>query len=143
MTGSRKITSRHFFPKLLALALALMFLAHGANTSQAAGKTVFLPLKVSSPGEQAALESASDKALQRALEDSSIQMTPRPDALNLVEYGASWPPPATVLKGLATKIGSENLVTGQITAIGNKLSVDIKLFDLLRSTSPKPPRVKR
>ena len=63
-------------------------------------------------------------------------MTPRHEAQALVEYGANWPPPATVLKGLATKIGSENLVTGQLTAIGNKLSVDIKLFDLLAPENP-------
>lgn len=135
MTGSRKITSRHLFQQLFALTLALIVLALGA-TAQAAGKAVFLPLKVQSTGEQATLESACDKALLSVLEGSLLQMTPRHEAQALVEYGASWPPPATVLKGLATKIGSENLVTGQVTAIGNKLSVDVKLFDLLAPENP-------
>ena len=136
MTGSRKLTCRHLFMTWFTLGLALFLLAWGADNASAAGKTVFFPLKVQSPGEQTTLENAADKALQQALTGSSVTLTPRGEAESLVDYRASWPPPAAVLKGLAAKTGSENLVTGQLTAIGNKLSIDVKLFDLLAPENP-------
>ena len=116
--------------------LVLSLLAMGTEIASAAGKTAFLPLKIEGPGTQKDLQQAADRALKAALAGSVITLTERGEAEALVDYRAAWPPPAATLKGLAAKTGVENLVTGQITPIGDKLSIDIKLFDLLAPETP-------
>lgn len=137
MTGSRKNVWRYSAKVLFTPGLAVMLLVLFATSAVAAGKTIFLPLKVQSSGEQEALKTAADQALDTALKGSAMVLIPRQDAESLVDYRGSWPPAAPLLKDLAAKTDSENLVTGQITAIGNTLSVDLKLFDLLAPETPQ------
>jgi outer membrane protein insertion porin family len=137
MTGSRKNVCLRCAKVLLTPGLALMFLVLCSTSAVAAGKTIFLPLKVQSPVEQEALKTSVDKALDTALKGSVMVLTPRQEAESLVDYRGTWPPAAPLLKELAAKTGSENLVTGQVTAIGNTFSVDLKLFDLLTPENPQ------
>ncbi len=137
MTGSRKNVWLYSAKVLLTPSLALMLLVLCSTSVVAAGKTIFLPLKVQSSGEQETLKNSADQALNTVLKGSAMVLTPRQEAESLVDYRGTWPPAAPLLKELAAKTGSENLVTGQLTAIGNTLSVDLKLFDLLAPENPR------
>ena len=99
-------------------------------------KTSFLPLNVHSPNDSKTLQLAADRELQAALAITNITLIPRNDAEKLANYQGSWPPSANTMRELAEKTGSENMATGDMTVIGNKISIDIKLFDILSPTNP-------
>jgi outer membrane protein insertion porin family len=99
-------------------------------------KTSFLPLKINSPGDTASLLEKADSDLQEALAQSAIIFLSRSEAMKLANYQGTWPPPIKVLQDIAAKTDSENLVTGNLTQIGSRISVDVKLFDLLSPGNP-------
>jgi outer membrane protein insertion porin family len=99
-------------------------------------KTSFLPLKINSSGDINSLLGQADSDFQAALAQSKITFIPRSEAEKLANYKGSWPPPIQVMQDIAAKTDSDNLATGSLTRIGNKISVDIKLFDLLSPGNP-------
>ncbi|MGB3209818.1 MAG: outer membrane protein assembly factor BamA [Desulforhopalus sp.] len=100
------------------------------------GATSFLPLNINSPGDVKNLQERVDSDLQKALNQSDIFFLPRAEAEKLANYQGIWPPPVKVLQEIAIKTESENLATGNLTLIGNQISVDVKLLDLLSPNSP-------
>ncbi len=139
MTVSRKIVrraqARLSLTHRLAMLLLLVFF-HVLPAWSASQKTSFLPLNVHSPNDPKALQLAADRELQAALGATNITLIPRNDAEKLANYQGSWPPSANTMRELAEKTGSENMATGDMTVIGNKISIDIKLFDILSPTNP-------
>jgi len=99
-------------------------------------KTSFLPLNVHSPNDPKALQAKADNELQTALASTGITLIARNDAEKLANYQGTWPPAAKILKELAEKTDSDNIAAGDLTFIGNKISIDIKLFDLLSPDNP-------
>jgi outer membrane protein insertion porin family len=136
------ISSKIFFqtkaiPAPIFCLSLLFFFLFAASTVQAAGaKTSFLPLSIKSPQETSRLQEQADRELQSALAQSNILFLSRSEAEKLADYQGTWPPPATVMQEIAAKTDSDNLVTGNLTRIGNRISVDIKLFDLLSPGNP-------
>lgn len=138
MTLFRKIVFQapaRFSPiSYLALLFVLLFIASPAQAGNA--KTKFLPLKINSSGDIKSLLEQADSDLQAALSQSDIIFLPRSEAEKLANYKGSWPPPVRVMQDIAAKTDSDNLATGNLTLIGNQISVDIKLFDLLSPGNP-------
>ncbi len=139
MTVSRKIVRhaqvRCSLTHRLAMLLLLVFF-HVLPAWSASQKTSFLPLNVHSQNDLKALQLAADSHLQAALGATNISLIPRNEAEKLADYKGIWPPSAKTLKELAEKTGSENMAAGDMTVIGNKISIDIKLFDLLSPNTP-------
>jgi outer membrane protein insertion porin family len=122
---------------LVWLPVVLLFAALFAPPGSAdTGKTAFLPLLVSSPGDLQVLSQEADDRLRQVLAATGYDFIGRPEAEQLADYGSSWPPPATTLEKIAARTGYANLAVGQLTVIGEALSVDVKLFDLLSPDNP-------
>jgi outer membrane protein insertion porin family len=122
----------------LALLMTPLFLAPLSPSSALAsrGKTAFLPLAVNSPEEPQRYEVAADAALAQVLTGRELVLLDREEAKKLADYGGAWPPSVTTLQEIAEKSGYDNLAVGHLTMIGEGLSVDIKLFDLLAPADP-------
>jgi len=119
------------------LALMFCFLLMASPLRAGNARTSFLPLKINSVGESSpGLLAQTDKDLQAALSQANIYFLPRSEAEKLADYQGVWPPPVKVMQEIATKTDSDNLATGNLTQIGNRISVDIKLFDLLSPGNP-------
>lgn len=136
---SRKIVSRAQARLSLTHRFALLLLFvffHVLPAWSASQKTSFLPLNVHSPNDPKILQATADSDLQTALGATNITLIPRSDAEKLANYQGPWPPSAKTLKELSEKTGSDNMAAGDLTVIGNKISIDIKLFDLLSPSNP-------
>jgi outer membrane protein insertion porin family len=130
----------HRLPARLApaycLALFLLCMFSQIPPAWSAGqKTSFLPLNVHSANDTKTLQTTSDSELQKLLAPN-IALIPRSDAEKMVNYQGTWPPSAKILAELAEKTGSDNIAAGDLTVIGNKISIDIKFFDLLAPGNP-------
>ena len=139
MTVSSKIVRRA--PARLSLShrfalLLLLVFFHALPAWSASQKNSFLPLNVHSPDGSKAIQAAADRELQNALDATNINLIPRSEAEKLANYQGPWPPSAKALKELSEKTGSDNMAAGDLTVIGNKISIDIKLFDLLSPSNP-------
>lgn len=118
----------------LAWLFFLFFMASPVLAANA--QTGFLPLKINSPDPAANLQQKADSELQAALEQTDIAFIDRNEAETLANYEGSWPPPIKAIQDIAAKTESDNLIAGNLTQIGNQISVDIKLFDLLSPSTP-------
>jgi outer membrane protein insertion porin family len=99
--------------------------------------TTFLPAKINGSGDLAALTAQADKALAAALASQGFTMTERAQAKQMVNYNGTWPPALKELQILAQKTGHDYIAAGSVTAIGDQVSVDYKVYDLLDSSAPK------
>ncbi len=138
MTLFRKIFFQAPARLTLISSLALLFFTLLIASPVWAGnaKTSFLPLNINSSGDTKSLLEKADSDLQATLAQSNITFIPRSEAEKLANYQGSWPPPIQVMQDIAAKTDSDNLATGNLTRIGNQISVDVKLFDLLSPGNP-------
>ncbi len=139
MTISRKIV-RHTPARLSLIArlvlLLLLMCLYALPAWSASQKTSFLPLNIHTPSDSATIQARTDGELRAALAATDIVLIPRGEAEKLANYQGPWPPSAKILQELADKTGSENLAVGDLTVIGSKMSIDIKLFNLLSPGNP-------
>ncbi len=131
---SRAAQPRHALCFCLALFFLILISVSPALADEA--KTSFLPLKINTSGDDKRLQEKTDSDLEAAVAGSAIVLLPRSKAEKLANYKGIWPPPVGVMQSIAAKTGSDNLATGNITMVGNQISIDIKLFDLLAPSNP-------
>lgn len=103
---------------------------------QSAEKTAFLPLNILENQGGNLTDSDLDETLLQELSATDFSMLPRADAQALVNYQGVWPPGQEHLQLIAEITGAGNLAVGSLTQLGGKLSIDMKLFDLLSPTAP-------
>lgn len=99
--------------------------------------TTFLPAKINGSGNTDALATQADKDLAAALATQGFAMTERSQAKQMLNYAGAWPPALKELRDLAQKTGKDYVAVGSITAIGEQISVDYKVYDLLESSTPQ------
>jgi len=134
-------TSRTRRPPLTftVLLCALLFNAAIALLPGAAmaveKNTAFLPFKINAP-DAAQLASTADKALEQEVAAKKLTMMPRAQAEKLVDYHGAWPPPAAKLHAIAEAAGADYIVIGSLNKLGDRISVDCSIFDIL---APKAP----
>lgn len=122
----------------LALALlASLFLIFPGVATAIEQNTTYLPLKINSPEQQQVLGDKADSALSNALFPTSFSMTSREEAKKLIDYSGSWPPAPGTLQKIASTTGLDYVAVGSLTVIGEQISIDYKVFDLLSPDSPK------
>lgn len=99
-----------------------------------AQNTIFLPFKINTPEKKAELTAQSDMALSKSLEAKEMTMVSRDKAKKQLNYDA-WPP---TLKAASTFAPAEAnyIVTGSLSRLGNKLSIDVVVYDLFDESSP-------
>ncbi len=119
---------------IAAVAFALFFSLPAYAVEQ---NTTFLPLKINSSGDRTALTRQADKALRDALLPSGFTMMDREKAAEIVDYSSSWPPTQAQLEKIAAATGLDYVAAGSITVIGDQISADIKVFDLLTPDKPQ------
>ncbi len=123
---------------LSALALYVSFFILTVPSSALSAveqNTAFLPLKINAEnsGQVAA---QVDAALEGALAEKGFTLVPRATAAKMVNYQGTWPPPASVLAKVADSTGFDYVAVGSLTMIGDQISVDMRVFDVLAPANP-------
>jgi outer membrane protein insertion porin family len=119
-----------------AYALLFTLLLWTLPVPASSNEIMFLPLNISTLEKRDDLTLKADSSLQKILAETNIQMMPRASIETFAEYEGSWPPPVKVLQTIADTTQADYIAAGNLTVIGNQISVDVKLFDIL---SPKAP----
>ncbi len=119
---------------LLHLVLCALVVTPAAAVEQ---NTTFLPAKINGSGDTAALTNQADKALAAALTSQGFAMVERDKAKQMLNYNGAWPPATKELHDLAQKTGHDYVAVGSVTAIGEQVSVDYNIYDLLSASAPK------
>ena len=125
-------------PLVLALLLcALLFgtlALPGASMAQEQS-AIFLPFKINAP-DAAVIAGPADKTLEREATAKGMKMMPRAQAEKLVDYNGAWPPSVAALGKVAESTGTDYVVVGSLNKLGNRISVDCAIIDVL---APKAP----
>jgi outer membrane protein insertion porin family len=132
-------SSRPFSP-VFSICAVLFCLLLGLSASPvlaAEQNTTYLPLKINSQQNADQLAEQADVFLEEALVSNGLVFLPRNKAESLVQYQGEWPPAVAQLQKVAETFGQDNVAAGSLTFVGNQISIDIKVFDLL---SPRNPR---
>lgn len=120
---------------VLALLVALLSVTFATNGNAAQQNTAFLPLKINA-GNSSQAASQADASLKAALAKKDFTMLPRAQAMQMVNYKGAWPPPASVLSRVADTTNFDYVAVGSLTIIGDQISVDMQVFDVLDPTNP-------
>jgi len=118
---------------LLSSLLLLVCFCTGASAAKQ--NTAILPLKINAENSSQVARQV-DAALKTALADQGFTMIPRAQAEKLVDYKGGWPPPARVLTRVADSTGYDYVAVGSLTRIGEQISVDMQVFDVLSPATP-------
>lgn len=133
MLSTSRIRHTSTFALLCALLLGTLCLP---SLSLAGGQgAVFLPFKINAP-DASALAGTADKILEREAAAKGMKMMPRSQAEKLVDYRGAWPPSAAVLSKVAGVAGADYVAIGSVNKLGNRISVDCSVTDVL---APKTP----
>lgn len=97
--------------------------------------TLFLPFKINAP-DAANVAVAADKALEQEVMGKGMKMLPRSQAEKVVSYGGPWPPAAASLVKVAESAGADYVVVGSLNKLGNRISIDCAVVDMLAPRSP-------
>ncbi|MEK6201002.1 MAG: outer membrane protein assembly factor BamA, partial [Desulfobulbaceae bacterium] len=133
--------ARPSFSAISRLSLLLLHLVlYGLVASPAAAveqNTTFLPAKINTAANADALTSQADLALAAALATQGFTMLERGQAMQMLNYSGAWPPATKELQALSQKTGQDYVAVGSVTAIGEQVSIDYKVYDLLEGSAPK------
>lgn len=118
-----------FFLICLSFAVAQPALAVQQNTA-------YLPLRIIAPQIDATFADQVDNAFSTALAEADLTMVARETAQKIVDY-QQWPPDVKTLATVAEKTGYDNVAAGSFTVLGEQISVDVKVYDILAPEKPK------
>jgi len=133
--ASMKVLKK-LLPTLLIVSVVLLTsLAHNSAAAPDPANTIFLPLKINSQDTQ--LTKTADKTLQAALKSKDIVLLSRMDVQKKLSYKGNWPPNFKDLQTLKIPASIDYIVTGNLTPLGSRISVDMEIFDLLDTSQAK------
>ncbi|MCI5212774.1 MAG: outer membrane protein assembly factor BamA, partial [Candidatus Electrothrix sp. ATG2] len=98
--------------------------------------TVFLPLKIHAE-DSGFVAQQVDLAFEGALGDKNLIMLSRFEAEELVDYNGPWPPSTAALTKVAESLGLDYVAVGSLTMLGEHISVDMQVIDLLKPETPR------
>lgn len=122
-------------PCIIALIFCVLVLLP-QSPEAAEQNTAYLPLQIVVPQTDKVFISQVDSGLASALARNDILMIERQLAQELVDY-SQWPPTLETLERVAAETGYDNVAAGSLTIIGDQISVDLKIFDLLDPENPQ------
>ncbi len=132
-----RIPAGHQLSCLLLTLVASLSLVLPGIAGAIEQNTTFLPLKVNSPTNLNTITAQADQALASALLPSTFTPMDRAEAKKLVDYTGPWPPAPDQLQKITAATGLDYVAVGSLTVIGNQISVDYKVFDLLAPAAPR------
>jgi outer membrane protein insertion porin family len=104
--------------------------------------TLVLPFKINTLTDRARLTHTIDTALTKAIEANparlrTFTMLSRTKAENIFDYATAWPPSHESLQkfGMDTATDVIYVAVGSLTKLGDSISIDIKVYDLLDPSS--------
>ncbi len=115
-------------PLIVFLTAALLIIPCLSAASTA--NTVVLPLKLNARTSASMSQAKVDAALKKAADKAGLSMLERGQTSGIINY-QNWPPTAAALKALPLPKGTEYIVFGSLTPLGSKISVDMRVMDLL------------
>ncbi len=126
----------------IVLLAALLIAAPLPSLAAEKANTLVLPFKINTSTDQTLLAQTIDTALTKTLEAGparmrTFRMLPRSEAENIFDYSAAWPPSYEALHAFGTDTAADyNYVSvGSVTKLGDSISIDIKVYDLLDPSS--------
>lgn len=150
-----KVKKQAFFPSnikcislaacalIMLLATMLSFATSIPVLAAAESNTMILPLKINTPDDQESLTDTVDAALALSLEatlarQKIFKVLSRTDAEKNLDYAAAWPPDFNTIEEFGSKVapGVDYIAAGSLTKLGDSVSIDIKVFDLINPASP-------
>ena len=130
-----------FFTFITLLTFLVLVGPHAARADHKAN-TLVLPLKVNSPTDITRLDLAVDTALEKTLQGNAASMQifkllPRNEAENVFNYDAGWPPALEALQKFGRNVAPDAtyVALGSLTKVGDSISIDVKVYDLLDPSS--------
>lgn len=97
--------------------------------------TLFLPFKINTP-DAANTAALADKALEQEVVAKGMKMMTRAQAEKSIGYGGVWPPAAASLVRVAESAGADYVVVGSVNKLGNRVSIDCAIVDVLAPQAP-------
>ncbi|MDH3393644.1 MAG: outer membrane protein assembly factor BamA, partial [Desulfobulbaceae bacterium] len=139
---NKKANSFAPFQSIILLIIFAFILALPATSAQAADNNqpapLILPFKINAPKAAIAdLTSQADNALKKLAADKKFTVTDRSKAMKAFAYETSWPPPIDKLKKFPAARNAEYIIIGTLNQVGNRVSIDLAIFDLLEENPPK------
>jgi outer membrane protein insertion porin family len=120
------------------LFIAVPLLSHAIEKPN----TIILPLKINTSTDKENLTRTVDTAFFGAITatpaaQNNFLVLSRSDAESAFEYTASWPPALESLQEFSAKTASEltYVAAGSLTKLGDTVSIDIKVYNLLDPSS--------
>lgn len=120
---------------LLSLLSLFVFFAAAGTALAIEQNTIFLPLKINAEHSETVAQRV-DIAFEGALSDKDIVMLSRLEAEQLVDYNGPWPPTTATLTKVAESAGLDYVAVGSLTMLGEHISVDMQVIDLLKPETP-------
>jgi outer membrane protein insertion porin family len=130
---------------LIILWASIFFLADTIPAAAAdTPATLVLPLKINTPADKESLTDTTDAVLEKVLQAGSarqkgFRFMERNEAEKVFNYDAAWPPSSATLQEFGSQAAPtvHYVVAGSLTQLGDTISIDIKVFDLLDPSAPK------
>lgn len=122
---------------LLLNLCGLFMVPLAIQAAPARSAAIFLPFKINSAASPEALTAKTDQALQDALAAKGIPLLARGEVARHINYQKSWPPTADALMALPGVKNANYAVAGSLTQLGETVSIDLVVLDLL---GHEPPR---
>lgn len=99
---------------------------------------LILPLKINAPQATVAeLTGEADRALTSLAADREFTTIARDAAAQAINYTSNWPPSLSTLKTFAGTRDAEYIIIGTLNQLGDRVSIDLTVFDLLEENPPK------
>ena len=121
---------------LLALALALLLLAPVAAQAAEAMKVAVFPFHIFSREPLTDLRDDVQKMLGNKLTALGVTVIPN-EEVNQALASTGQPLDLSLARKVAGRIGADFAITGSITKIGNRVSLDAKVLDVLGMQRPQ------
>jgi len=122
-----------FFALLLVSFILIPIFSSPATAEQS---TAFLPLKINADNSDQ-VQKKTDKILKALLADQGATMISRKQAKQLIMENKGWPPDNTTLSKIADATHYDYVAAGSLTKIGDQISIDMKVFDVLSPDNPR------
>ena len=143
-SARHKVRSRGFWGSMqivvaalvLVVAPGLLPLAGEAFGADLESNTVMVPPKINAQTGVDQLLALSDKTLLEVVQSKGLAMLSREEVQKKIGY-EQWPPKAEALKPLITSPAANYVAVGSITKLGEQLSLDFVVHDILGNSPPK------
>ncbi len=141
MTINNKTTKKNSPATLALLVMCMVFILGSAGMGWAMANqtnTIFLPLKINAGLNKDQFIKDADEELGAILKAQGFgDLIPRQEVEKKLDYKKNWPPSFKTLRSMPIASNIDYIVTGNLTPLGSKISIDMQVFDILDASQVK------